>query len=200
MTTFTNSTPAAPVAFDLLLEKMEPHFKFYARRYSRRKRIDRDDVMQDLTGLALENYTSLIRRGKEVFYSPVMQFAIKKYRSGRRFTGMNTTDILSEQTQMLGRSKARQFSEFDGDPGQWDFEHYNRQPDVVDAVQMSIDYDSWYQRQTERDRAIIHDLSMGETTGNVAKKYNVSAALISQYRRRYDNSWHAYIADKREQA
>ena len=62
--------------------------------------------MQDLIGLALEMYTSQIRRGKEVFYTPLMKYAIKKYRSGRRCTGSNTVDVLSEQTQMLGRSKA----------------------------------------------------------------------------------------------
>jgi hypothetical protein len=200
MPTFIDSTTPSVPTFDSLLAKMLPHFRYYARRYSRCKRTDRDDVMQDLIGLALEMYTSQIRRGKQVFYTPLMKFAIKKYRSGRRFTGSNTTDILSEQTQMLGRCEACQFSELNSEPGQWSFEHYNRQPNVVDAVQMSVDYDTWIERQTERDRAIMHDLAMGETTGEVAKKYGVSAGLISQYRRRYDNSWHAYIADKREMA
>ena len=102
MTTIANST--APVSFDALLDKMMPHFQYFARWHVRRKnrRGDYDDVMQDLVGFALEMYTSLVQRGKEVFYSPIMQFAIKRYQEGRRFIGSNTRDILSHQTQILG--------------------------------------------------------------------------------------------------
>ena len=42
------------------------------------------------------------------------------------------------------------------------------------------------------------DLAMSETTGDVAKKYKVSAGLISQYRKRYAESWNDFIADKRK--
>ena len=201
MTTIANTT-SAPVPFDVLYRRMLPQFRYYAKWLVRRKGrwIDFDDVIQELSGFALEDYTSLVRRGKETFYTPIAKYAIKRHREGRRFVGTNTTDILSEQTQKLGRSDTCQLSQFDDEPRNWGLGLYQRQPDIADAVQMHLDYEAWYQRQTPRDQAIIKDLSYGETTGDVAKKYGVSAGLISQYRKRYSDSWHAFIADKREPA
>ena len=95
--TANSTTPSAPVSFEVLLAKMQPYFRKYAKRFSPDKRLNRDDVMQDLTGIALEMYTSLVRRGKEVFYSPLAIYAIKRYSSGRRFTGLNSTDVHSKE-------------------------------------------------------------------------------------------------------
>jgi hypothetical protein len=61
-------------------------------------------------------------------------------------------------------------------------------------------FEGWLQGQSERDREIILDLAMGETTGAVACKYGVSDGLISQYRKRYRSSWNEYISDKKEAA
>jgi len=204
MTIITNTAPTTPSVptFDVLYAKMLPHFRYYARCHVRRKnrRGDYEDVIQDLTGIALDMYTSLVRRGKEVFYSPLVQFAIKRYREGRRFTGSNTRDILSEQAQIIGRSNACQLSALEREPGTWDFGHYNRHHNPAEAVQWKLDYEAWIAMQTPRDQDIITDLSYGETTGDVARKYRVSAGLISQYRKRYRNSWNAYIVDKNEMA
>jgi transposase-like protein len=76
----------------------------------------------------------------------------------------------------------------------------DRKGRVADNVAFRLDYEEWCQRQSTRDQAIIADLSMGETTGEVAKKYGVSPALISQFRRKYADSWKVYITDKREMA
>ena len=203
MTTFTNSTSPVP-SFDTLLAKMEPHFRYYAKRFIRRKgsrRFDFDDVMQDLIGIALKMYRSLIRRGrgKEAYFTPIMQYTIKRHRAGRRLVGSNTTDLLAEQTQVLGRCDACQLSQFDVGQDTWDFMQ-DRHVSVVDSVQMSMDYETWLQRQTPRDQKIITDLSHGFGTCEVAKKYGVSAALISQYRNRYAKSWKDFIADTNEPA
>ena len=56
------------------------------------------------------------------------------------------------------------------------FGHYP----VARTVQFKMDFfEGWLQEQSERDRAIILDLATGETTGDVARKYNVSDGLIS---------------------
>jgi len=206
MPTFVYSTPSvsAPVSFDVLYAKMLPHFRYFAKRLMRRMGrgiTDFDDVIQELTGFALELYTSLVRRGKHdvIYYTPLMKYAIKRYREGRRFIGSNTTDILSHQTQILGRSDTCQLSQFGDKQDTWDF-MTDRKGRVLDAVQFKIDHADWLQRQTSRDQQIIHDLMMGETTGNVARRYGVSDGLISQYRKRYADSWKTFITDKRELA
>jgi len=201
MTITANTTTLTPVSFDVLLDKMMPHFRYYAKQHVRRKnrRYDYDDVIQDLVGFALEMYHSLIQRGKEVFFSPILNYAIKRYQDGRRFTGSNTTDILSHQTQILGRSDVCQLSAFEGDLDERDFMEMV-QPSVADAVQWKIDYETWLVNLTPRDQAIAMDLSYGHTTSEVAAKYGVSAGLISQYRKRYAQSWNDFIADKHTRA
>jgi len=190
MTTITDST--TPVSFEVLLAKMLPYFRKYAKRFSQDKRLNRDDVMQDLTGIALEMYTSLVRRGKEVFYSPLAIYAIKRFSTGRRFTGLNSTDVHSEHTQMQGRSEVHQFSELDGKLDEMDFME-DLTVCIADTAQFNVDYEAWLSKQEPRDRQIITDLSYGYTTGEVARKYGVSDGLISQYRKRYRNDWNGFI-------
>jgi RNA polymerase sigma factor (sigma-70 family) len=198
MTTFTNTT--APVSFEVLLAKMMPHFRFYAKRHVRRnsKHVDYDDVIQELTCMALQSYTSLVQQGKEVFYTPIMQFAIKRYQDGRRFTGSNRTDIHAHQTQILGRAKTYPLSEFEqnGELDEWNFMEDHRQHNAAEAAQWKIDYETWFANLAPRDQSIAKDLSYGYTTGEVAKKYKVSDGLISQYRKRYSDNWNNFIADK----
>ena len=191
MTTIIN-TVSVPVSFETLYQRMLPQFQFFTKHLMRRRggrRLEFDDVIQELAGFALENYTSLVRRSKETYYTPIAKYAIKRYREGRRFAGTNTTDILSEQAQALGRCDTCQLSQFDDEQNFMQDQHAS----VADAVQMSIDYADWVAKQPARDQAIIRDLPYGYTTGDVASKYGVSAARISQYRKRYANSWDDFI-------
>jgi len=198
MTIITNNTPNVP-SFDALYAKMLPHFQYFAKRHIRRKgrRGDFNDVIQELSGFALQMYNSLIRRGKgaDVFYTPLMKFAIKRYREGRRFaTGSNTKDILADQTQILGKSDTCQLSQFDEEQDTWDF-MTDRKGRVVDAVQFKIDYEAWHTSLSPRDQSIVTDLSYGYSTNEVSRKYGVSAGRISQYRKRYYKDWNDFIAD-----
>ena len=189
------TTPSHVPTFETLLEKMMPHFRYFCKRMKKRyRRFDFDDAIQDLVGFALENYHSLVRRGKEIFYTPIMRFAIGRYCEGRRFAGTNTTDILSEQTQRLGKSKTSQLSLFDknGEVDTWYFVR-KKQPDVLHTVQVKLDFQDWYHRHSPRDQQIITDLAMGETTNAVAKKFGVTAGAISIKRRTFEKSWSAFI-------
>jgi len=179
--------------FEALLEKMMPHFTYFVKKMKRRyKRFDIDDAMQDLVGFALENYHSLVRRGKQTFFTPIMKFAIKRYCAGRRFVGTSSTDVLSEQTQRLGKSRTCQLSAFDGVTDTWYFMD-DKKPNVFRTVQTKLDYHDWYHRHSAKDQQIIQDLAMGETTNDVAKKYGVTPGAISQRRKTFEKSWNAFI-------
>jgi len=195
MTTITNSATvsSAVVPFEVLLPKVQPHFEYFARKVLRLKADNFDEVVQDLTAIAFDIYRSLVRRGKEVFYTPIMKFAIKRYRDGRHFMGSSTTDLFAERTRMLKRSDLCSLTLFEVREGSLHF-MVDKNMNVSRTVQFKIDFfESWLQQQTPRDQQIIKDLAMGETTGEVAKKYKVSAGLISQYRKRYATSWDAFI-------
>ena len=94
----TSSVPS----FESLLQRMTPHFQFFAKRVLKLRGDDFDDVLQELSAIAYELYLSLVKRGKEIFYTPLLKFAIKRYREGRRFIGSNSTDALSDKTKLMG--------------------------------------------------------------------------------------------------
>ena len=63
MTTIANTS--APASFETLLAKMEPHFKFFARRVLKLKADNLDDALQEMRALAFDIYRSLVRRAKK---------------------------------------------------------------------------------------------------------------------------------------
>ena len=194
MATITNTTaPSSVVPFEVLLVKMQPQFEYFVGKVLRLKADNFDDAVQELIAIAFDIYQKLVRRGKQAFYSPIKDFAIKKYKDGRRFIGSSTTDLLAERTRILKRSDVYSLTLFDAREGSLHF-MIDKWNNVARTVQFRIDFfETWLQQQTERDRAIIIDLAMGETTGDVARKHGVSDGLISQYRKRYKASWNAFI-------
>ena len=193
MATIINNAASTVPSFETLLAKMEPHFKFFAKRVLKLKADNLDDALQEMRAIAFDIHRSLVRRGKEAFYTPIMKFAIKRYKSGRRFAGSNTTDVLSDQTRILERCDICSLNEFDLNDGDLPFLTDRRQPNVADAVQFKIDFEDWHYRQSPRNQQIIDDLMMSETTNAVSKKYGVSPATISIKRKDFAKSWKAFI-------
>jgi hypothetical protein len=194
MTTIANNpTPSHVIPFEDLLAKMEPHFRFFAKRDLRLKADNFDDALQEMRAIAFGIYRSLVRRGKEVFYTPIMKFAIKRYKSGRRFAGSSTKDILADQTRILGRSEVCSLSQFDvKDDNSLHF-MVDGKSNVADTVQFKIDFEDWYSQQSPKHQQIIDDLAMSETTTAVAKKHGVTPAAISIKRKGFANSWKMFI-------
>jgi len=192
MTTIANTSVPSVVSFEVLLAKMEPHFRFFAKRVLKLRADNLDDALQEMRAIAFDIYRRLVQQGKEVFYTPIKNFTIRRYKSGRRFVGTSTTDVLSDCTRILERCDICSLNQFDLNDGDLWF-LFDQKSNVADAVQFKMDYQDWYCRQSPRDQQIIDDLMMNETTGYVAKKYKVSPALISQYRKRYAESWKKFI-------
>lgn len=196
MITFSNQANVNSVpSFDELLTKMMPHFRFFAKQELKLKGDNYDECIQDLTCMAYENYTSLVNRGlgNRIFFTPIKQFAIQRFRSGRHYLGMNSTDIFATCTQIKGRSELRSIHLMreNDDP-----KEYLADPkaNVSRIVGFKIDFfETWLVQQTPKDQEIIHDLMMGETTGDTAKKYGLSPASISQYKKRYAESWYSFL-------
>ena len=194
MTTSTNTT-AAPVSFEILLDRMLPRFQYFAQRVLKLKADNYDDAIQEMTAIAFDLYRSLVRRGKPAYYSPIMRFAVKYYRIGRRCMGANTVDVLSERTQILERCTVSPLSTF-VNPDESEFMQDRRQPDIAEEVHWKVDYETWLSNQMPRDQDVIRDLAMGLSQSEVARKYKLSLSSIRLYRKRYADSWDNFIADK----
>ena len=184
------TAPSTVPSFEVLLGKMTPHFRYFAKRVLRLKGDDYDDVLQELSAIAYEMYLSLVKRGKEVFYTPITRFAIGRYKEGRRFLGSDSTDVLSERTRQLGRT----------DVCNRDTLHLmvDRKTDTAESVHLHIDFQEWYHRQTPKDQRIINLLAMGESPSDVARACDVSPATITYRRKYYGKSWKKYLTDDRD--
>src|SRR5262249_26126697 len=64
-----------------------------------------------------------------------------------------------------------------------------------DAAAFRIDFCSWLQTQAERDRRLIADMMKDEKTSDLARRYGVSPARISQRRREFLVSWQRFCSD-----
>jgi hypothetical protein len=73
--------------------------------------------------------------------------------------------------------------------------HDNTLSPVADQVTFRLDFPAWLARLTERDHAIVENLMVGERTLDVAGKYGLSPARISQKRREFCNDWQNFCGE-----
>ena len=184
------TAPSTVPSFEVLLGKMTPHFRYFAKRVLRLKGDDYDDVLQELSSIAYELYLSLVRKGKQAFYTPIMRYAIGRFKEGRRFLGSDSVDVLAERTRQLGRT--------DVCTGDILYSLTDRRANVTESIHFHIDFEDWYQKQSAKDKRIINLLAMGESPSDVARACDVSPAAITYRRRYYGKSWDEYIADNWE--
>ena len=186
VTTVTSQIPT----FEALHAKMQPHFKFFARRVLRLKKDNLDDALQELTLLAYALYLKLVQKGKAIYYTPLLRYSILHYKDGRRFIGTTSTDVMSEQTKIRGRSKLVKDDTL--------YLMTDRKVDVARSAHFKVDFDAWYHTQSSKDKSIIDDLANGELPSYIAKKLGQSPASITNRRHWYEKQWNDYIADKYE--
>jgi len=70
-----------------------------------------------------------------------------------------------------------------------------RSATVPDIVSFRVDFADWLASLSRRDRRIAQSLAIGNRTGDVAKRFDVSAARISQLRRELAESWRAFVGE-----
>jgi len=208
MTTMTVRKSAAfDEAVNLRFLELMPVITKSARRAFAGYNSDKQaDAVQNLLLWAFENLKRLASKGRfhDVYAGSLARFAISRHHEGRSLGVVTSSgDVMSSYCQNLGRSKVKNYglAENIADSFASEATATDARYPVARTVQFKMDFiEGWLQEQSERDRSIILDLALGETTGDVARKYTVSDALISQYRKRYRSSWNEYIADKKEAA
>lgn len=63
---------------------------------------------------------------------------------------------------------------------------------VPDQVAFRCDFPAWLKNLSVRNRRIAQALAVGHSTGEVAKRFGVSAGRISQMRREMHRSWQEF--------
>jgi hypothetical protein len=155
---------------------------------------ERADCVQDALALAWDWYCRLAARGRDAttFAAALASFAVRAVWSGRRVTGSESSqDVLSVTAKLRHGVKVFHLSEsglLAISSWQEAVTDNTRTPPDEQAV-FRIDFPAWLQTRSDRDQRLIADLAVGERTGDVARKFGLSASRISQLRRAFCEDW-----------
>ena len=160
----------------------------------------REDAIQDMIGLAWRWHLRLAERGKDAtcFPTALASYAARAVRSGSRVAGQErANDVLSPIAQRRHHFYVGRLPDFETRTEhpicEALLDNTKSPPDEI--VCFKLDFLAWLASLTQRDRSIVEDLIMGERACDVANKYRLSPARISQKRREFCRDWFVYCGD-----
>jgi hypothetical protein len=191
--------------FLAILPRIETHAQVYFRHIRCPGR--RADAIQETIAVSWRWFVRINEQGKDVseFVSTLASYAVRHVRSGRRLCGsQRAKDAMSPVAQQrhhfkvepLNCSTRQSYETLYADPhGQDEMDGYeerlrdNSVTPPPDAAAFRIDFPAWLSRLGPRNREIAQSMAMDLATGELARKYRVSPARISQMRREFWGDW-----------
>jgi hypothetical protein len=189
---------ALHISFLAILPRIEEHGRVSFRH--RRCPDARREAIAEMTGLAWKWFLRLAELGKDAtpFVSALATFAARAVRSGRKVCGQDRAkDVLSPVAQRrygFVVCKLPDFSTLNGNPIDQALQD-NTRSEVPDAVAFKLDFPSWRATRCRRDRRLIGRLIVGERTGEVARRFDLSAGRVARLRRQFHDDWQFFTAD-----
>jgi hypothetical protein len=157
----------------------------------------RQDAIQEMIGLAWKWHLRLAEKGKDAtcFPTALATYAARAVKCGCRLPGQDRINdvlsLLAQQRHHFAVVRIPQFETLSDNPLTEALADNTKSP-PDEAVCFKLNFIAWLDRLSERDRGIVNDLMVGERTRDVAAKYGLSAARISQLRREFCRDWSAY--------
>jgi len=160
----------------------------------------REDLIAEVVAQVLVAVKRLHDQGRLSVASPssLAAYAIRRVKVGRKVgTRMNIKDVSSEHCQLAKRVRLDRLDRFDRDTGEWrEVLVEDRHAGPAETAAARIDVRDWFQRMSPRDRRIAGALASGGCTGEVARKFHLSAGRISQKRREFLESWREFQGEE----
>jgi hypothetical protein len=177
-----------------------PRITEYGKVYFRHLKCPhaREEALAEMRAPAWLWFVRLAERGKDAtqFVSALATFAARAVRSGRKVSGMDCAkDVLSPRAQQrhgFAVCTLPNFSTLNGSPIGEALQD-NTRSEVPEAVAFKLDFPRWRASLCRRDR-----LMLGEHTGELARKFRLSASRVSQLRRQFHDDWQFFTADPQE--
>jgi hypothetical protein len=176
----------------IVLPRVLSHGRVSFRHVKCRDR--RADAIQEMIGLAWLWHLRLAEKGKDAtqFPTALASYAARAVKSGSRVAGQERAhDILSplaQQGHHFAVGKLPDFSTLNGSPLE-EALHDNMVSPVPDQVAFKIDFPGWLATLDQRNRELVEDMAMGHRTQDLAEKYRLSPARISQMPRYFEQDW-----------
>lgn len=170
----------------------------FAFRHHRREA--REELIAETVATCWVSFVRLVERGKmeAVAPTPLVQYAIRHVRVGRRVgTPNNGDDVSSEYAQRRrGFELERLPIHRQARKGVWrELLIESRKAGPADTAASRLDFAAWLRSLPKRLRQIADTLAAGETTNTVARKFALSAGRVSQLRRELEQRWRDFQGD-----
>jgi hypothetical protein len=154
------------------------------------------ELIQEVIANAYCAFIRLVRRGKQAvaFATPLAQYAIRQVRAGRR-TGsqLNSQDLMSpyaHQIHGLTIERIDQWGTHSGALHELLVEDRHAGPAEIAVAR--IDMAAWLGSLSKRQRRIAKALATGSSTREVAQRFGLSPARISQLRSWFRQHWELF--------
>ena len=161
---------------------------------------ERGEAVQAAIAGAFTAYAGLVKRNKEglAFPSVLARYAAAQVRAGRHVGGrLNAQDITSKYCQSKKSLWLERLDRFDHAEGCWKEAVVGdlRTP-VADQACFRVDFPAWLRTLPPRNRRVAEALAGGHRTKDVARRFGLSLARISQLRREFFDSWQRFHGEE----
>jgi hypothetical protein len=159
----------------------------------------REDAVHEVIANAVVAFARLVKLGKaDLGYPTVLaRYGVAQFRDGRRVGNrVRISEILSDYAQRQKGFLVERLDGFEKESGEWlEAIVEDARTPVPDQVGFRMDFPAWLKLQTRRNRRIAEALAVGNTTGEVARRFKVTSGRISQLRRQFHQSWKEFQGD-----
>lgn len=180
--------------------KMLPTVRSYAQNAFRH--LDpgsREDAVQEVLANVATATARLVQRGKtsEVFPTVLVGYAIAHFHAGRRVGNrLRITEALSSYAQRRKGFVVASLDRYDREADEWiEAVVEDHRTPVPDQVAFRIDFPAWLTLLSKRNRRIAEALALGNSTGQVARRFRLSPGRVSQLRSQLYQSWRNFHGD-----
>ena len=184
---------------------MLPRICSQARRAFRQLRPEhKDELVQEVVVNAYCAFMRLVHRGKAhiAFATPLANYAIRQVIAGRRVANKpSLRDVMSPQAHSAYGFAVERLDVYDEQQGEWrQVLVEDRRATPAEIAAARIDVAAWLRSLSPRNRRIAKNLAMGETTTDVARKFNLSRPRVSQLREELKASWEKFHEGGKQRA
>lgn len=210
-TDFRSLTDSLHRKFLALLPRLERHGQVFFRHVP--CPVQKDDCIAEMVALCWKWIVRLAEQGKDGFRFPMAlaRYAAWAVQSGRRLSGQGKAqDAMNPiaqrrhgfQVESLPISTRvtwdRIYNTVGGQRLTDECEERlrdNTQTPVPDQAAFRIDFPSWLQTLTGRERRLIRAMIRNERTKDLSRQFELSPGRISQLRREFMEGWKRYTGD-----
>src|SRR3954451_14915570 len=193
------SLEALHAGFLSILPRVRLHAEVYFRHLKCAFR--KEDAIAETVAISWKWYVRATAKGKDVneFVGTLATYAARHVKNGRRLCGQERSrDAISPVAQTrhdFTTASLPDSSSLDGNVLD-EALHDNTRSPVPDQVCFRLDFPSWLNTLSDRDRRVVADLMAGERTLDVADRHGLSPARVSQLRREFMDGWQHFCGDR----